>query len=574
MPIVSREEYLDSVHEIVIKLLSDVGTDGHRWKDILTSLSTLPEIEYDLVYDHLSALDIQQIAPYDRVVIWDALREILSRHRSFPEAGWVLSTIRLDQLNEQYQRFEPEGFIDKYKWLFSDSPKMSEGFEKDWRAGQERLSSLQHDAINEICKSLGYSGILELLRTVNRPDILGSVVGQSSFFKELENEILTEHLGSTDKTYAQFSSGFSQGRIINRGRAWAERKLRDIANTWTPEKRAVFLTCMPRDAETWEIVESFEPDTERYYWERVYSLGIDIENYEYAARKLIEFNRPRSAIYLISTHAEHADPFPVTTSIDALETALRISSEIDPIDTLFDYHVSVIFEHLEGIAEIEESRIAFLEWAYLSLLEKHRRPPRLLHRELSRNPVFFADVIRLVFGSTDDQQRVLSEDDKIRAMRGYDLLNSWYIIPGSSENDNIDANVLRSWIMRARELSSTFGLEEKGDYWIGRNLSHSPTTADNIWPHPVICSIIEDLASRELEVGFETGILSNRGVVVERVSDGGRSDHQQAERFNSLASIIRDGWPRTSQMLRRIASSYSRVGRRRDIDLELLGDLT
>jgi hypothetical protein len=360
---------------------------------------------------------------------------------------------------------------------------------------------------------------------------------------------------------------------MSRGRNWAKRKLRDVAITWTPEKRAVFLTCLTRDAETWKIAESFEPETERLYWEQVFPLGIDEENFEYAARKLIEYNRPRSAINLISMHAEHADPFPAALSIDALETSLRVSTKIDPVDTLFDYHVSVIFEHLEGTAEIDESRIAFLEWAYLPLLENHRRPPRILHNELSRNPVFFADVIRLVYNTPDDQQRALSEDDKVRAMRGNDLLNSWQIIPGGTEGANIDADVISSWIMRARELTSTYSLIERGDYWIGRNFSHSPTTVDNIWPHPVICSIIDDLASTELEAGFETGIFLNRGVVIWLVSDGGQSDRQQAERYNSLASNIRDSWPRTSQMLRRIASSFSRSGRRMDIDLALLRDL-
>lgn len=572
IPPITGDEYLDSVHEIVIKLLSDVGTNGNRWNDLLKTLSRLPENEYNVVYNHLSEIDSQQIASSDRVLIWDTLRDILSRHRSFPEAGWVLPTNRLDQLDEQYQRFEPDILTDRYKWLFSDAPKIPEGFEKDWRTGQERLLLLQLSAVNEICRTSGFPGVLDLLRTVNRPDILGSVVGQTLFFEELENEILLEHLSSAENIFALFSKGFSQGRIINRGRAWAERKLREVANTWTPEKRADFLTCLTRDANTWAIAESFDSETERIYWERVYPYGIDEDNYELAARKLIEYNRPNSAICLISMHAEHADPFPAVLGIEALEKALRVSSETDPISNLFGYHISVLFDHLEGTEEIEETRIALLEWAYLPLLESHRRSPRVLHNELSRNPDFFADVLRLVFSSADDQEREMSDDDNVRARRGYDLLKTWQTIPGSSENEIIDDDLLRNWIIRARDLTSTYGLGEKGDYWIGRIFSHSPTTADNIWPHPVICSIIDDLASAELDRGFKVGILSNQGVIMRRVSEGGQPERQQAERYDSFASIIRDSWPRTSQILRRIASEFRSRSRRSETDLQLMKD--
>ncbi len=569
---ITGNDYLDSVHEIVEKLLSDIGLNGHRWSDLLKSVSTLPEIEFNTVYAHLSRIDIQQSASSDRALIWDTLREILSRHRSFPEAGWVLPLGRLDQLEEQYQRFEPEGLIDKYKWLFNDAPKISEGYENEWRTGQERLSSLRIDAIRVISETTGFQGILDISHTVDRPDLLGSALGQTAYFEDLENEILYEHLSSAENIFALFSKGFSQGRILTRGRAWAERKLREVANTWTSEKRAEFLTCLTRDADTWAIVESFDPETERYYWERVYPYGIDEENYEYATRKLIEYNRPNSAIHLISMHAEHAEPFPAVLCIEALEKSLQVPSEIDPISNLFSYHVSVLFDHLEGIEAIEESRIAILEWAYLPLLESHSHSPRVLHNELSRNPDFFADVLRLVFSAPDDPQREMTENDKVRARRGYDLLKSWHTIPGSSESVNIDGDLLWNWIRRARDLASTYGLGEKGDYWIGRMFSHSPTTEDNIWPHPVICRIIDELASEELERGFETGPINNRGVVLRRVSEGGEQERQLAEKYDLFASTIRDSWPRTSRILRRIASDFRNLGRRSDIDLQMMED--
>ena len=571
-PITTLVEYVNAVHEVVIKLLSDVGENGYRWSDIIEALPMLPEDEYDAVLDQLASVDIQHIESSDRVIIWGTLRKLLSRHRSFPEAGWALPTRHLEQLDELYQKFEPQELVERYGWLFDYHPAHPDGYEADYETHQEIVLRDQLIAVREIFTNLGFQGILDILSNVNRPDVLGSTLGRTEFLEDLEDEILQEYLASDEDIYAQFARGFTHGRIMRQGREWADSKLVGVANEWTPTKREEFLTCLPRDERTWEIAESFDSETERGYWIRVYPYGISEQDYERAARKLIEYNRPCSAIGLISMNVRRGDPFPATLVVEALEHALQISPEDDPPLSTFSYHVSELFDKLEASREIEESRIALLEWAYLPIIEHHKRTPKILHRELARNPKFFADVIELVFTAEGEEQREFSEEDKIKARRGFELLNSWHTVPGSADDGTIDVNLLKGWVRRARELTASTGHRVIGDQMIGQVLSGSPSGTDGVWPHPAVCDVVEELANNDLERGFEIGLINSRGAVFELLKEGGVQEHKLAERYNNFASAIRESYPRTSTMLRRVADRYRARARTRELMVRKLED--
>lgn len=564
-PIVSPVEYVNAVHEVVIKLFFDVGENGYRWSDLIEALPTLPEDEYNAVFDQLASIDIQHIASSDRVIIRDTLRKLLSRHRSFTGAGWALPMRRLEQLDELYKRFEPLELVNRYGWLFDVHPAHPDGYEADYETHQEIVLKDQFIAVREIFTNLGFQGILDILSNVNRPDILGSTLGRTEFLEDLEDEILQEYLASDEYDYAQFARGFAQGRILKQGREWADNKLVGVANEWTPKKRAEFLICLPRNERTWEIVESFDSETEQGYWIRVYPYGISDQGYEKAARKLIEYNRPYSAIGLISMNVRHGDPFPATLVIEALERALQVSPEDDPQISIFSYHVSELFDKLEASREIEESRIALLEWAYLPLIERHKRKPKILHQELARNPKFFADVIELVFTAEGEEQREISDEDKIKTRRGFELLNSWRKVPGSADDGTIDVNLLKGWVRRARELTASTGHGVIGDQMIGQVLSGSPSGTNGVWPHPAVCYVVEELANNDLERGFEIGLINSRGAMFELLTEGGVQEHQLAERYNTFASAIRESYPRTSTMLRRVADRYRAMAHTREL---------
>jgi hypothetical protein len=207
------------------------------------------------------------------------------------------------------------------------------------------------------------------------------------------------------------------------------------------------------------------------------------------------------------------------------------------------------------------------------LLGRHEHKPKLLHRELARNPVFFSDVIAVVYRPADEESREVTDEERARANLGHKLLASWRTPPGTLEGGTIDAGALKTWVRTAREALAAKRLSESGDRRIGETLSGSPIGADGIWPHPAVREVIEETASEDIEHGLELGLYNSRGVTSRSLTEGGAQEQQLFDRYTGFATAMRDQWPRTTAMLRRIAERYRRDARREDQRAELREDL-
>jgi hypothetical protein len=234
--------------------------------------------------------------------------------------------------------------------------------------------------------------------------------------------------------------------------------------------------------------------------------------------------------------------------------------------------VGELLDRLARSPDVEAERVARLEWAFLPLL-RHGYTPRTLHHELTRNPELFVEVVSIVFRAEGEEPREASDHDRERAQRGYELLSSWRTIPGSAEDGTIDGDRLKEWVRRARERLQAQGRAVIGDELIGQVLSGSPTGPDGGWPHPAVRSLIEEVASPDLERGFEIGVYNSRGVTTKHPYEGGVQERTLAERYEGYANLAAGRWPRTAAMLRRIADSYRREALREDDEARLRGDL-
>lgn len=108
-------------------------------------------------------------------LLWNALRELLHKHRSVPNARWRLPDDRLGVIDEIFCRFVPEDLIARYVWLFSNRPALPEGHEgyhKHGRLVEER----RVDAARVWYPALGASWLIELSTRIDRPDALGQAV--------------------------------------------------------------------------------------------------------------------------------------------------------------------------------------------------------------------------------------------------------------------------------------------------------------------------------------------------------------------------------------------------------------
>jgi len=313
---------------------------------------------------------------------------------------------------------------------------------------------------------------------------------------------------------------FLSGRISLHGTKWADEKL-NCGQSWSSRVIAEILLCLPSDHTTWSKVQTAGVGVERLYWTSVnpYVVVRDFSDLEFPVRKFLDVDYPYKAVILLSGHRHH-QIIPSILVADTLDKLLVTPLVDQSIDNSLSYHVSELLDLLDSSTDIEVTRIARLEWGFIPILHGYGRTPRNLHRELSQNPEFFAEVLSLVFRGSDDESRQLTSEEQFRARVGYDLISTWRTVPGLHGDGVLDTSELQDWMHKSRVIALSSGREAIGDSVIGGVLSASPNGDDGCWPHEAVRDVIEDVASNELELGLESAVYNGRGVVTKGYLDG------------------------------------------------------
>ncbi len=571
-PQVTYAELFAAEREIVSRLLHDVGTNGQNWADLINRIGTLQKAQHDAVIEGLLSLNVESFTGKDIQLIRNTLRDVISRHRQFPDADWALPSEQVDQLHGAYDQLEPQDLISRHLWIFSSNPQLLHPRRSDWQEWNIELETLMLNAATAINAEGGLPMLLKLAGSVEQPGSIGFVLGKNDLLINEEQRILDEELDGDDNPQKVFACGFIAGRVNAKGWTWIESKLSSTTiKGWSPEHCAVFFACLPFESRTWDLVDGTDEATQSSYWSRVgvYMLASNAD-FERAAINLTKHGRADAAVDLIALRTHNKEcKISISTAVEALEQLARLDRIVNWGAIQFD--LVQVMKLVETSGEIEPSRMAALEWAFLPILENYGNP-NTLHRELGDNPDFFVEIATLVFPPKNGEKRNVSEQDRTRGELGYRLLKSWHGCPGC-HNGSIDVEVTREWVNCVRSAMHKLGLAKIGDELIGEVLTFAPSDPDGAWPHNVIREMIEELASNDIERGIEVAIYNKRGVVTKSLTEGGTQERELAKTYADYAHQVSDRWPRTASVLRSISETYNHEARREDVNAELIEDL-
>jgi hypothetical protein len=550
------------------------GGSGERWAAVIDRADQLPKAAFETVVNGLRSLRARDFLVHDRTLMWNVLRELVAKHTAFSDADWAMPAEYLRELRRIMKNFQPIDPIERYTWLFSDHPTLIAPVEEDWEESQSKLGHVRTRAVKVVYKISGLGGVQDLLRRVERPYELGLTLARADILTaEEENRILSHYLGDENSARAEFIHAFVYWRFSDRGWEWAREK--NAGRNWTPEQEAAFYASAPTSTQLFDSVANAGPEIERLYWNRVgtfYNVNEDALA-QRIVEALLQYGRPYAALENIFAYSNRRhDVFTPTLVVDVLEKAARSDPSKEPRQ-FHAYHLGELLDRIEETGEIPEQKIAQLEWAFLPLLRhSSKRPPRILHRELQRNPDFFAEVVSLVYKDEREDEPDVTAQQAGLAELAYELLDGWNSIPGLQDDGTISEPELREWVLEARRAVVARG-RTVGDRLIGNLLRHSAVDADGAWPPVPIRNLIEALESKDLEKGIEIEVYNSRGVTSRMPTDGGVQERELVERYVEYAALVSDRWPRTGAMLRRIAKTYSRDARREDTSAELTEDL-
>lgn len=577
-PSVTYADIWKLTESIVDRMLEDVGVSAEKWSSLLNALGRVPKPQHESIVQNLDKLEVESFTTDDRTKIWETLRKIISRHREFAEADWALPAEVVDELEKIYDKFSPTDEIVQSSWLFRYGVELLQPppNPEKWQHREEIVNGLRKDALAKLYGSGGVATLLKLAENVEEPPNAGFLVGQLDILTaEDVDRIFDDYLGSENANYNRFAMGIVTGFFRTQGWEWAEKKFTDRWPEWTVRHRSNFLVSLSFEAQAWDLLESInDPGTESDYWSRILPGYGKSDDFERPIRKLIEYKRPQFAVDFLA-HRTYDKEAVVTPELamEVLEGLIAVTSEPETQIAWGDigHDLTRLMSVVRSSPDLDESRIAQIEFLIFPLLENYGDGPLILHRQLARDPVFFADIIKVIFRSDDENA------EKLNVSEGYittafKLLNSWRICPGTNKDGTLDRDALRNWVDQARQLVLESGRGAIGDQQIGQALAESPFGSDNVRPHEHVRELIEELANAEIERGYEVRVFNNRGVTVRNPTDGGGLERALVERYRSDAERISDNSPRTAAMLRRLAENYDRHARREDASAELTED--
>jgi hypothetical protein len=577
-PDVDRRPQMSEIYaatERIVRLaLEQVGTDGSRWQKVIEALDDVPDALFDDCLAKLSSIAPGTLKDEDRLAVWGSLRELLARHRRFPEADWALPAAKLDRIGALYANFEPGNDVQRLSWLFSSHVGLPLEGKLDWQEMEIRLSEMQREAVGRIIAAEGIEAVLELAAGAARVFQLGVALGHLPLNQDDENRILSTALASSAPALRSLGSGFIAGRVAFLGEGW-RTALRSSAawRKYSPAQRADYFLTMPFAPDTWAMMAD-DVELDRLYWTQVGTNGhgaLPGAHRDQAATMLMKYGQHVTAIELLTIYSGRSHgPTPATLAQEVLEGIAggKCMQPLARLGSMAAYDVSQLLDAVSSQFGINNPAVIRLEWYLLPLL-RHDRPPKALHRALADDPKFFIDILKMIYKPRKGIADAVTDEQHNRAMAGYELLREWKTVPGSGEDGTVDEAKLLRWLDSARALAADADRTEVADIHIGNVLAHSPKGPDGTWPHPAVRSVIENACNDRIERGIIAEVHNSRGVVTKAIGEGGLQEREIAEKYRTLAVQLADEWPCSARLLRQVADGYEADARHEDIRAEL-----
>ncbi|HZX10512.1 MAG TPA: hypothetical protein VFG01_06135, partial [Acidobacteriota bacterium] len=454
------EEIWDTHSRVLNLLINYFDFSESRLTELLERSEYLSTIDRSTVLSFIKS-NLSKVNQKDYSA-WHSLRNILSNHRSHPDAKWALSEKELKNYEKLYELLKPSDPIERVLWMFNEHwPRFPEGIEKKdipIREQEKLVVERRIKGLQGIYKEFGFEKLKSLVGLVKEPWIYGVALAQI-VNKEEEVISLCDFFKEKDHSH-QFVQGFIFKKSLTEGLEWIYNiysKLKDRG--FEDNELASLFIFLEQTTAVWNFLEKSSDSIKKEYWSSItpHFYNLPVEDRLFGIEKLIETNRFISAFDIC-----YHDPgeIPSAKLIEVLEkTATRKSDENMCLDS---YRAEKIIENLEEREDIDRADMIKLEWLYLPFLASYGSmyKPHLLHEELANDPDFFIEVLKWVYKSEKEEEtteKISDEQMQNRARNAYGLLRSWKRIPGMDQSNKIYTDYLWTWINKVRALATETG---------------------------------------------------------------------------------------------------------------------
>lgn len=541
---------------------------------------------------------VQYLCPWDRkkVIEWAkergatlrqesyctviALRGVLNRHRSHPDANWALPESDLVELEDLYRILQPKDVIRRNLWLFDtfhiDFPEGSkyapDNWEEEFKKRREREGKERKAALGEIIREKGIGEALEMRELVKMPRLLGSTLADL-ICQEEDIEKVRTSLNDDQETIG-FAYGFVLRKLELEGKNWIKSLVATLQKKGFSDY-AIANTLVPvaPSKKLWEYVSTLGSGVEDEYWRYMNQSPYprSMKDRVYTIETLISHDKMALAIQL-ALYPDKNIPTELLTVL--LDRVLSLKSLV--ANNINGYEVQELIKELESRDDADLRAVIRIEIENAAVRQYSTRMPRLktLEREMISDPGLFVDVLKWSHSHRGCESPLVKDvlkegkDDLFRFHLIHVIFDYWESIPGMREDQSIDSTTLESWVEKVRALGEKEDVLDCVDDRVGLVLSRYPRNPP-YWPEERIFKIIDQTNSKMMNGGYQSGLFNSGGATVRGAYDGGDIERDRAAYYEDLENSYRTKFPVVAAIFKQLKEDYLHFARSIDRSAEL-----
>ena len=561
-PQVTRKEYADRVSFYSDMAVEMAMENEDKLVELIKHFDRLPTDPFKKLMAHLEFHG--GYVKKKRDVLWNGLTDLVSEHRRYSDAEWALPKDLVDQIEKIANKIAPSDLKKQHRRLFNKEDYDLCERDDNYEEQRKEIRARRQNAIKEIVDEGGVASAIQFAQNVKHPYHAGYAFG-SFVEREKDSSILKNYLAAEPKYIAQFIAGFIQAKYQRHGWEWVDEI--DISQ-WTEAEKSLFLRYLPFGMETWKRAKKWMKNDQEYWRNAdVWSPRLEVHELLSSVDKLLECNRPVSALHSLYWMVYKKLPLPQKQSIKALSDA--VSTQENRI--LDSNNIAEIIKCLQGDPNTNPDELCQVEWAYLSVLnELSDASPAALNKKLASDAKFFHEIISLAYRPEGEKHKKteLTEKQRSMARNAFSLVEEWNVPPGTQLDGMFSEDKFGSWLKTALKMCEESGRLEAAKINIGKVLVNSPEDPDGLWIHRTIAKFLNGRDAENIRHGFCIGFLNARGAYT--VDPAGKPEKALAEKYRGMAEGVEtEGFQNLSAALRELAKEYERDARKH---IEMAGE--
>lgn len=569
---------IDALMEIVIEA---AGTAPKRWQALIAK-RIHRQLHIDAWRRFIEALQERRQAIIDTdpdVAIWTTLREALTDMLWLKErydrdclAGVEHIHSRLVDIEGLYESFEPSDPVLLCAWLFYNRETFpARELKQDWESVAPILEQRRGEALEALLSTReGFDSISKLIGMLCHDDEaklasvalenLARTMARSPSLLRFGAAYLYDDPGKPACAIAPYLARqifFARKLDLD----WLERLLRHwLANGGL--EHALATTTSINSPRIWDMLDRLGGALRQKYWQfREFVPGDDDVDWERVVSNLLSTGNVPVAIHTASFRAEH---LATATLFEALHTVSLLSRTRETAE--LDYDIERLLTALDArsdtgksLDELAALELPLLEWLGSYYSRPSVRGARHVSAKLESSANYFTELVCRAYAP----ENATVPPDHIDAEPARRALHMWKSHPGSTLTVPEEREeALLEWARDALELTAAAQRTRAGQREVARILARPERAEDGRWPALAARELLESGRYHELGRGLRDA--EERNEVAWWVADGGREEHERADRHEASSLALRARWPATADMLDALAKRHRREALRRD----------